>query len=754
MAFKLNLKSLLLYAAYAIATVALNSVAPKLPLSLGLCFAMLICGVNTIITPVVYALASIITLDWISILLSLFEGGFLTLIVLLYRRTGKKIRLEALAYAIIALGPFIAFSRWGESGILYNGYVMRTVGAAVIVCFFPFAFKSVYALIFRIFRCKLKSDELLCLALFFVFIGVGVRNVLGGFAYLCICAAVTAFSARVAKNANCIIFAIVAALPQTVVSLNLNYITAQTIIAVCTLPFCRLGRGAPAITTFILSALHLYLLDAYFCGALPAVGYTLLLFALCFITALPSNGKIEELKSLLTLKKVLPREEDIRCREEVSENLFRMSEVFREISTAFTALDDGPDQIAMKRRMLSECKERACTDCDKRETCKNNGVYKGFIALIEAGCLKGKVGFIDLTAEVTRNCKKPSDLTEIVNKLLYEYRKATLEAENAKNGRRLLADQASGVAQALKARALQLCREQKNFALQEKKVCEALSASGISCPEIKITADSDRKVLLTIVGKHDLKSVKSCIEKALSERLILKSKTEYTQDKRAIIFANPPKHDAAFGVAYSIKSGEKISGDTHSVIKISERRFLMALSDGMGSGEYASKVSCTAISLIEAFSRSQMPQDIMLDTINKLLCFNRDERFTCIDAAMVDLDTLEASFVKIGSPVGLIVRKGEIKVLESHTLPLGILDNLHPVTAMEQLQSNDVVVFMSDGITSAFDGVSELYEFIATLKPLNPQALADDILSAAKSRVCGVPDDMTVLCVRIYQKTV
>ena len=118
----------------------------------------------------------------------------------------------------------------------------------------------------------------------------------------------------------------------------------------------------------------------------------------------------------------------------------------------------------------------------------------------------------------------------------------------------------------------------------------------------------------------------------------------------------------------------------------------------------------------------------------------------------MDLNTLSASFVKIGSPVGLIVRKGEIKVLESHSLPLGILDNLHPATSREQLKKNDIVVFMSDGITSCFDGVGELYEFIGRLKPLNPQALADDILAAAKKRVIGTPDDMTVLCVRIYEK--
>ena len=111
-----------------------------------------------------------------------------------------------------------------------------------------------------------------------------------------------------------------------------------------------------------------------------------------------------------------------------------------------------------------------------------------------------------------------------------------------------------------------------------------------------------------------------------------------------------------------------------------------------------------------------------------------------------------ADFVKIGSPAGIIMREGEIKVLESQSLPLGILDNLRPTVCTEQLRSGDIVVFMSDGITSAFSSATELYEFLQELKPLNPQNLADKILAGAKSRVRTVNDDMTVLCTRIYEK--
>lgn len=754
MALKLNLKSVLLYLSYALITIALNSVAPKVPLSVGVCFSMLICGTNAIITPVIYVLASIISLDWITMLLSLFEGGFLALIVFLYRRTGRKIKVEAAAYAVIALGPFVAFSTWGQGGMfnIDNPYILKGIAAGVCIAFIFFAFRTVYALLFRICRCRLRGDELLCIAVFFAVVGVGVRSLIGVYAYVCLGAAITAFCVRLTQNASATIIALVASLPQTIVSLNLNFITASVVIAAVALLFCGLGRFAPALTTMVCTALHLFLLGCFNSSAITTVAYAMLLFVLCFITCLPSDKYVDNLRSLLTLQKVLPRSEEVRCKEQLSEKLYRMSDVFREIACAFNALDDGPDDSAMKRRMLTETKQRACTSCPKKEACKNTGVYRGFAALIEAGCLKGKVGFIDLTADVTRNCKNPSELIEIVNKLLYEYRKATLEAENARNGRRLLAEQAKGVAEVLKARAVEFCRESDDYSALEKKLSSALSANGITCPELKITGNGTKQIFLTLVGNCDFSAVKKCVEDTLNERFMLKDKTVYNSEKRSFVLTKPPRYDAAFGVAYAIKSGEKVSGDTHSVIKIDEYSFLMALSDGMGSGEYAGKVSATAISLIEAFCRSQMPQDVMLDTINKLLCFNRDERFTCIDAAIVDLNTLSASFVKIGSPVGLIVRKGEIKVLESHSLPLGILDNLHPATSREQLKKNDIVVFMSDGITSAFESVAELYEFIGKLKPLNPQALADDVLAEAKKRVLGTPDDMTVLCVRVYEK--
>ncbi len=755
MHLKINLKSILLYIAYALLLVALTAALPPVPFSLGLCFSMLTCGTNIIATPVIYVIASVVNLDWITVLLSLFEGAFLTVITFLYRRTGKKIRLEAAAYTIIALAPYIAFARWRGIGSLYftqNPYVLKTVAAVTVTVFTFFAFRTVYALLFRLYRCKLRPDELICISAFFAVAGVGLCNLTGLYAYVCIGAGLTAFAVRLLKSPSAVIVACVIALPCAVTQLNFNFLTAFVLISVAALAFSELGRFAPGIVCALTTAFALYIWGAFTGGVATATVTGIMLALSCALSLLPARKTVENTRALLNVEKVLPRTDEEQYREYVSEKLYRMSEVFREIENAFNELDDKIDDGAMKKRMLAEAKQSMCAGCKRSEVCRTTKVYRGFSALIEAGCLKGKVSFVDLTSDITLNCTEPAALTETVNRLLYEYRKMNLEAENARSGRRLLAGQARGVAEVLKSRAVEFCRESEDYSDLEKKIAKTLAANGVSCPEIKIRGRENLSVNMTLVDCKNFSAVKKTAEQIAGVKLMLKDKTVYNGLKSAYLLVEPPAYDAAFGVACAVKDGERVSGDTHTVIKINEHAFLMALSDGMGSGEYARKVSTTAISLIEAFYRSEMPTDIVLDTINKLLCFNRDERFTCIDAAAIDLNTLTASFIKVGAPLGLIVRKGEIKVLESHSLPLGILDNLHPATAKEQLKKDDIVVFMSDGVTSAFNGVSDLYDFLQTLKPLNPQNLAEKILSAAKERVNGTPDDMTVLCVRIFAR--
>ena len=85
---------------------------------------------------------------------------------------------------------------------------------------------------------------------------------------------------------------------------------------------------------------------------------------------------------------------------------------------------------------------------------------------------------------------------------------------------------------------------------------------------------------------------------------------------------------------------------------------------------------------------------------------------------------------------------------------MGILDTLRPAVSCEILKGGDMVIFMSDGITSAFPSATDIYEFLQEFKPLNPQTLADKILAGALDRTGHkTDDDMTVLCTRIFENT-
>lgn len=749
MRFKLNSKSVAMYIIYLTALVFLNRVSPCVPFSLGLYFSMLACGTNIIVTPVLYALASIAHFDLFAGLISLFEASFLCLIVFIYRRSKKKLRLECVAYLALALAPYIAFGNWTGPEIIDNGYIIRGICSGAVILFTFFSYKTVYAILFRTMRYRLKEDELLCCAVTYAVFGAGLYNVAGFFIYTAISAMIIIWFVRLCASPSALIFPLVLALPPSLMLLSPEPMTAYLAISVIGLLFRSAGRFASPSACLLSASAYLYFKDGFECTVAIMVLKIILLVILCLLPCIPSAVFMKKLKDRLLVKEVLQDTAIERTRRKTSEKLYRISEVFREIECAFSSLDEDIDDDAMRSRMLEDIKDKCCKLCDKRTKCAKTNVYSGFKKLIDAGCVKGKVNLIDLPSEITVNCGFPAEVMNKLNVLLAEYRRFMLEADNARSGRILLADQAHGVADVMKSCAVELCKSYGEYSAYEEQIKIKLSTAGISCPEVYVSGENT-EVNATVCGRADIGVICEILESIFKKKFILKDKICFDNIKSCLIFCPPPRLDAVFGVAYAIKKGEKVSGDTHSVIKINEHSFLMALSDGMGSGEYAQKVSATAISLIEAFYKAEMPEGTVLKTINKLLSFNREERFTCIDIVAVNLNTGLADFVKIGSPAGIIVRDGEIKVLESNSLPLGIIDNLKPTVCTEQLKSGDIVVFMSDGITSAFPSSTELYEFLQGMNPLNPQNFADKILAGAKSRIKEINDDMTVVCTRIF----
>ena len=295
--------------------------------------------------------------------------------------------------------------------------------------------------------------------------------------------------------------------------------------------------------------------------------------------------------------------------------------------------------------------------------------------------------------------------------------------------------------------------EEYSFSEGENALSTALATAGILSSEIFVYGDGNSlTVSMTLTNNVSGKRLCAVAGEALGTPLSLAEKIPLAPNRTCYILKRKPEFDAAFGIATVPKEGENSSGDAYSILKIDERRFLVALSDGMGSGENARDISDKTLTLLESFYKAKMPSDTVLSTVNRLIAYSPEETFACLDLAAVDLDTGEADVVKIGSPVGFILSAEELRVLEGDSLPMGMLDAVHPATLRAHMGENDFMLFMSDGVTGAFGSSTELYSYLSNLRPINPQSLAEEILGSALSRYQGrAEDDMTVVAVKLMK---
>ncbi len=729
------------------------------PFGLALLYAMLAAGLNPVVSCLLYLLSGLsgFTLSVLPVYAG--QAAILCIVFCIYAKLKKKAVAIPLVCVSLSLVLFVAFSPFTPYNIPLNlPFTLGVVSQKIILSGLIFLLSAMFtvalkALLNKLLRCRLKAEEIIFSVLFFVLCGVGLCRIASVTAYMGIAFFILLLFACATKDASALIAAFALSLPPALVGgiSPERFFLYGTAVAL----FIKMGR-LPAV----LALLGIFFIYGYFDGLyslqtsfLVQSLLSALIPCLLFLLIPPPLVRKMEDKLIFYREKHLSRIAINRNRASIGEQLFEISGVFREIQTTFAALGTNEAEEGAKEYIRGCVMESVCKSCTNYRTCMLHGLENGLNKLIDIGCAKGKTSLIDIPTDLAEACINQSGVLYAVNRQIGDYRKYMLETENAASGRQLLANQAQGVSEILKNIALEQSEPLTIYSEKEKQLNVALLKAGIVCSEVLIAGDEDDLTLSLITfGKADVKKIAAIASHVLGNPLIISERLTLSKDKFCCILHKKPYFDAAFGVASLTKAGEAASGDTHSVIKIDERRFMIALSDGMGSGEYARRISESTISLLESFYRAKMPSSLVLSTINKLLTFSREETFACVDIAVVDLDNGAADIVKIGSPMGFILSGNTLKILESGSLPLGILESLHPDTSSYTLQEDDVLLFLSDGITSAFGSSADLYETLKNIPAANPQQLADTILNQAVALYGGsAKDDMTVLAVRLFK---
>lgn len=228
------------------------------------------------------------------------------------------------------------------------------------------------------------------------------------------------------------------------------------------------------------------------------------------------------------------------------------------------------------------------------------------------------------------------------------------------------------------------------------------------------------------------------------------------KEMETIIFEQEPKYGILTGVAKAIKENEKISGDNYTFCEIKNGNVLMALSDGMGSGEKACSDSEEIIELLEKLMETGFSKNAAVEMINGALIANAEEQnMSTLDICDINLFDGTCELLKIGSSYTYIKADEVVELIPSTTLPMGIFYNIDAKVCKRQLEEGNYIIMLSDGVVDSLDGDNKeelLKEVIGMISSKNSNEIANKILQFAIRQSRGrIKDDMTVLVMGLWE---
>lgn len=483
-------------------------------------------------------------------------------------------------------------------------------------------------------------------------------------------------------------------------------------------------------------------------------------FVGCACFCLLPKRALERVKNFLGFDTNLysPRQIVNRMRVNFSRRLYDLSEVFFSMERSFKSLTRGvlePNDAVFA--ISNEIINNACKDCPGRAKCWRENAKATqicFETLVNCGIDRGRISLLDLPQELTSKCMRTSSVLSSANTEVSNYKQYYLVNSSYDNSRALLASVSDGIGKVMLALSKD-SRSTVGFDTEKEKILlEQLTFYNVLVKEAVIFCENDSFSVAVVVDKRDADKpqIADVISKVCATPLFCCAKESLSQDDWCMLyFSQEYRFDMSVGIAKVAKTGSEISGDTYSFLKLPMGKYLIALCDGMGSGERAEQASSTAIGLIENFYRAGFDNDLIFNCINKLLTAVNSEVFTAVDICVVDLKNGLADFIKLGAPSGLVKTGESVTFIEGASLPVGIVEEIQPTITKKVLREGDFVLLASDGFWDSFDDKNLPAMLLRDCKLTNPEVIAHNLLEQALGKTNGTAkDDTTVIVAKIF----
>ena len=505
-----------------------------------------------------------------------------------------------------------------------------------------------------------------------------------------------------------------------------------------------------------------------------------ILLASILLLAIPKNIHID-IEEFVGGSKFLPitRERSLTREKETVEKLNNVSETIKEMANTYSKENENSE---LELEEKEENKQIFINELlNNLEPYKDNLLYED-IANVEgkivdeifqtllkkqeierkdllkifADCNSYIVGFDD--KEVSNYLEE--NIVQILRILNISYKvsknnfvwKRKLE-ENKKN----METQLKGVSKMISGIANSIQKEtaqEKDYTKQEMEVIELLRQKEIEVEEISIRKKDRYIVNLFTKEIIDSSIVENILTKVLKEPIVL---NEENSTKTDYIYISKDKYVLGFATADASKNQDKVSGDNFIHTRLKDGKYVIALSDGIGTGKKANESSMQVLAMLQNLLETGFDKDSSVQLITSSLISKNEETFATLDVAILDLYKGTIEFIKSGACPTYIKKNKKVQIIKSNSLPAGMINQDNIQVFDTDIQSEEIILMCTDGILDSnveYKNKELWVKYILEdIETKNTKKIADIILNEAIDNNFGkIKDDMSVIVCKILVK--
>ncbi len=410
--------------------------------------------------------------------------------------------------------------------------------------------------------------------------------------------------------------------------------------------------------------------------------------------------------------------------------------------------------------IIAKIEKEACSGCRLKESCWTASRDKTVDSVGQMGASvanSGGVKVVEMPTELRERCIRRERMEACTYAAYYDYL-SRLDAEGRiKDVRDVICDQFEGMSYMLRDLSEEFARGERYNAKAAAKLSSALKNIGLRTTECGCRIDKYGRMSLEVrvrtFGGVRINRMRILnVVEAVFEREFEPPVINQNGEDVMIHIGEKPEYSVHTGIAQINCAGATVCGDAYNCFRDSVGRYVMVLSDGMGTGGRAAVDSAMASGLMSQLIKAGFGFDSALKILNSSMLFkSTDESLATVDVTSIDLFTGKTTLYKAGAAPTVVVRSGRIGRAQSSSLPAGILRQTVFDKADISVKAGDLIVMMSDG--ASFESTDWMSEEIARFDG-DVQQLADTLAHRANEmRSDGHADDITVI-VAMLQKAV